>query len=1235
MEVINVGTLNVRGLRSQQKRLKFFNWLSDKQIDIICLQETYVTKTFVTEFDKDWEGVCYHSVSDSPHARGVTILISKKLVYNQISFKYDESGRVIILNIEIGNTIYSIVNVYTPTNLSERCRFFSRIKNFIIENIDNENNLILCGDFNSCLSSSDRTSANIDKSTEFFNSLVCDLNIKDIWKSKNPKKKGYTWQNTGNIKQKSRIDFIFTKEYLFNFIKSCNTLCPPISDHKCIKMVISNPNLSKGQGYWKMNVTVLNDKDYCKNIIKLFHETVEEYTKLMVNNQVIWDLFKIKVRDYTIAFCTKINQNNKKYLHDLENKINIIDESLNVEYNKYFQMKKEELTNELKIYYEKSLKGAQIRSRAKYIEDGEKSTSYFLNLERKHQTNNNIVKLNIGGKTISGQEEILNECVNFYENLYKCSIDENINIPEFLDTIHIKNIVDNDKKMFCENKITYDECKHVIFECMKLNKTPGIDGIPLEFYRIFWDAIGNFVVNMYEENFTMGKLSDSQRKSILTLVFKGNDREFLKNYRPISLMNTDYKILTFVLSNRLQSVLPSIINENQTGYVKGRYIGDNIRLTEDVISYSKEHNINGALVFLDFAKAFDSLEWEFLLNVLKRYNFGPNFIRWVKIIYKNPEVIIKNNGWLAKAFEMNRGVRQGCPLSALLFIICVEILAEICRSSNTFTGFKFNHVNPNKSIYVSQYADDTCLFLHNSSDIDKAIDIVIKFGKFSGLTLNVSKTKVMLLGNLRIEPCVKSNVQFSNEAEKCLGIYVGHNENLLEQKNWRDKIKKIEHMICTWKKRNLTYFGKICILKSLILPNVNFVATNTYIPDWVPKKLEQIFFSFLWDGKDKVRRNCVIGKIEHGGLNMIDVQSFLTTIKAKWADKIISKRYDTAWSVYPYSLMEKYGLEKIIDDISDVKFVNTYLKGKFSKFYLQVIEDKILVNEAKSFEIDNNSYGSQVIWGNKHIINSSGKSLYFINWIKSDLIKIKDLIFRNGRINDEHYFNFFVDKRSLISELFQMKQALSKFKNYNITDPNINFQQKYKGIYETLVAKKFIHPTAELMWTKIYKFSETVLMNSYAFKIKKIKHVKLAEFNYKFLNNILPCGEKLKQWQYVKSDLCLLCKCKENITHIIVDCAFKLNLWKHICNKLNIPFDLTKIICGYNNIEIDWIITIVSYYIFKFWVQFHENQNLYNVKNLLENIKVNCKKLSLEYAHTRFQFLCKYIKEVEKCINNL
>jgi hypothetical protein len=118
-------------------------------------------------------------------------------------------------------------------------------------------------------------------------------------------------------------------------------------------------------------------------------------------------------------------------------------------------------------------------------------------------------------------------------------------------------------------------------------------------------------------------------------------------------MNTDYKILTFVLSKRLQSVLPSIIYENQTCYVKGRYKGDNIRLTEDVIRYSKEHNIYGALVFLDFAQAFDLLEWEFLLKVLKRYNFGLKFIRWVKIFYKNPEVIIKNN---AKAFEMNRDI---------------------------------------------------------------------------------------------------------------------------------------------------------------------------------------------------------------------------------------------------------------------------------------------------------------------------------------------------------------------------------------------------------------------------------------------------------------------------------------------------------------------------------------------------------------------------------------------------
>ncbi len=152
------------------------------------------------------------------------------------------------------------------------------------------------------------------------------------------------------------------------------------------------------------------------------------------------------------------------------------------------------------------------------------------------------------------------------------------------------------------------------------------------------------------------------RKAILALLFKKGDDTLLKNYRPISLLNYDYKIICFVLANRLQKVLKSIIHEDQTGYLKNRYIGTNAMLIEDYFDHCEIFNIPGILLFLDFEKAFDSLEWGFMVSVLEQFNFGEGFIKWVKILYNKPILSIKNNGWLSRDIKLGRGVRQGCPL---------------------------------------------------------------------------------------------------------------------------------------------------------------------------------------------------------------------------------------------------------------------------------------------------------------------------------------------------------------------------------------------------------------------------------------------------------------------------------------------------------------------------------------------------------------------------------------------
>lgn len=177
---------------------------------------------------------------------------------------------------------------------------------------------------------------------------------------------------------------------------------------------------------------------------------------------------------------------------------------------------------------------------------------------------------------------------------------------------------ENDKLMLDEFP-TFEECKNAVFE-MKGEKSPGLDGIPCEFYQCFWKIIGPIFYAALKEIFKQKEMSESQKISVISLIHKKGEKQLLKNYRPISLTNTDYKIIACVLAKRLQKILSYTINKNQTAYVKGRYIDENARLILDIFEYCNSENKDGILLFLDFEKAFDSVEWNFLFETLKQFN---------------------------------------------------------------------------------------------------------------------------------------------------------------------------------------------------------------------------------------------------------------------------------------------------------------------------------------------------------------------------------------------------------------------------------------------------------------------------------------------------------------------------------------------------------------------------------------------------------------------------------------
>ena len=268
----------------------------------------------------------------------------------------------------------------------------------------------------------------------------------------------------------------------------------------------------------------------------------------------------------------------------------------------------------------------------------------------------------------------------------------------------------------------------------------------LIFLNFFWTDLGLFILRSINYGYEHGSLSVTQKQGVITCLPKPDkNRNFLNNWRPISLLNVVYKLASSVIANRIKTVLESLVHEDQKGFIPGRCIAENVRLIYDVLFETKKQELPGLILSVDFEKAFDTVSWKFIESVLKYFNFGPSIISWIKLFQTGSESCIIQNGFISEFFYLKRGCRQGDPVSPYVFILCAEILGKMLRKNKNVKGISINR----KEFLLSQYADDTQIFLDGTEkSLQETLRVLDNFYVISGLKINIEKTKAIWIGSL-------------------------------------------------------------------------------------------------------------------------------------------------------------------------------------------------------------------------------------------------------------------------------------------------------------------------------------------------------------------------------------------------------------------------------------------------------------------------------------------------------
>uniref|UniRef100_A0A803K3T5 Reverse transcriptase domain-containing protein n=1 Tax=Xenopus tropicalis TaxID=8364 RepID=A0A803K3T5_XENTR len=643
------------------------------------------------------------------------------------------------------------------------------------------------------------------------------MGLTESWRHTHPTALQYSCFSTSHMSL-SRIDMAFLSQSVLVGIKECKYLPRGISDHA--PLLITWETHGGGQNKrWVLNPVWLDiiDKDeaIATEILEFFQMNQDS-----ASPAIVWDTFKAYLRGTLHREITAVKRGTTQIESELAQKVeNCEIEAISNPTPLNFQNLQSAQTNYATHLAQKS-KRKLLFTHASYFEQGERAGKLLAYISKTNCSPPVITELiDQQGLSHTHPTEIATLLSSYYASIYSSQTSTTpMEINSFLSALNLPRLTD-EQKISLEADLTLTELNEAI-DMFPTRKAAGPDGLTIEIYKRFKEAIAPHLLQMFNYAISSSSLPQSLYEASIVLLSKpGKDPTQLDAYRPISLLTTDIKILAKIIAQRVAKALPLIISEDQTGFMANKATALNIRRL--YLNLATKHDNCGqrAVAALDITKAFDTVEWEYLWHTLQRFNFGPSISKWVKLLYHSPKAAIVVNGSNTNYFPLQRGTRQGCPLSPLLFAIAMEPFAQAIRQATEFTGWKLG----NREERIQLYADATLIYLGDlGPSIRTLTNITSRFARVSGLVTSLAKSVI-----LPVDPQHPSGNQLNMpfpivQQFTYLGVVIKlplsdyYSLNVLPVKNY------IQKKIKAWESLLIGPMGRIHLIKIILLPKLTY-----------------------------------------------------------------------------------------------------------------------------------------------------------------------------------------------------------------------------------------------------------------------------------------------------------------------------------------------------------------------------------------------------------------------------